>query len=173
MAVQSVLEGLNMSYLSIELGRVKLTDNITEDQRNKIQTALKHYQLELMDDKRKILTEQIKVLITELFQPATVNQYKKFSDYLSKNLFYDYTYLANVFSETEGFTIERFYIESRVERIKELIVYEKSSVTEIAYQLNYSSVSHLCQQFKKVTGQTPSEFKKLCESEDFTWRNCE
>ena len=126
-----------------------------------------------MEDRRKIITEQIKVLILQLFQAPDINLQQKFSDYLSKSLFYDYTYLANIFSETEGSTIERFYIVSRVERVKELIVYEKMNITEIAYELNYSSVSHLCQQFKKVTGQTPSEFKKLCESEDFVWRNCE
>lgn len=173
MAVQSVLEKLDIAYLSVELGRVKLAGNISLEQRNKIQDALKHYQLELMDDKKTILVEQIKVLITDLFHSSNASVHQKFSDYLTKSLFYDYTYLANIFSETEGSTIERFYIVSRVERVKELIVYERSNITEVAYQLNYSSVSHLCQQFKKVTGYTPSEFRKMCESEEFTWRNCE
>ena len=173
MAVQSVLDDLGIAYLSVELGRVKLAGNISFEQRNKIQDALKHYQLELMDDKKTILVEQIKVLITDLFHSSNASVHQKFSDYLTKSLFYDYTYLANIFSEMEGSTIERFYIASRVERVKELIVYERSNITEVAYQLNYSSVSHLCQQFKKVTGYTPSEFRKMCESEEFIWRNCE
>lgn len=173
MAVQSVLEQLGIGYLTIELGRVKLAQDIGPEQMAELQPALQHYQLELMEDRRKIITEQIKVLILEMFHMPEINLHQKFSDYLSKRMFYDYTYLANIFSETEGSTIERFYIVSRVERVKELIVYEKLNITEISYELNYSSVSHLCQQFKKVTGQTPSEFKKLCESEDFVWRNCE
>ena len=173
MAVQSVLEELGIEYLSIDLGRVKLARTIATEVMNKVQHALQHYQLELMEDRKKIMTEQIKVLIVEMLHAPDISVHKKFSDYLSKSLFYDYTYLSNIFSDTEGSTIEKFYIVSRVERVKELLVYEKLHIKEIAYELNYSSVSHLCQQFKKVTGQTPSEFKKLCESADFVWRNCE
>jgi AraC-like DNA-binding protein len=94
----------------------------------------------------------------------------KLSAYLSKKLNYEYTYLSNMFSELEGSTIERFYIVNRIERVKELIVYDDLSLSEIAYQLKFSSVSHLCQQFKKVTGETPSDYKKLCESNDYVWR---
>lgn len=97
----------------------------------------------------------------------------KLSDFLSKKLQYDYTYLANVFSEIEGSTLEKFYIITKIERVKELIIYEGLTVTEISYLLNYSSVAHLSGQFKKVTGYTPSIFKKLWESEQLTWKACE
>jgi AraC-like DNA-binding protein len=96
----------------------------------------------------------------------------KLSHYLSEALHHDYTYLTNIFSDMEDSTIERFYIVTRVEKVKEMIVYERVNITEISYELNYSSVSHLCLQFKKVTGQTPTEFRKLCESPEFIWRNC-
>ncbi|MBC7826603.1 MAG: helix-turn-helix transcriptional regulator [Chitinophagaceae bacterium] len=173
MAVQSVLEGLSIRYSSIELGKVALLEVLSPDQQKKINAALQHYKLELMDDKRKILVERIKILIIELLHSPDNEMRLKLSEYLSKGLHYDYTYLSNIFSEMEGSTIERFYIVTRIERVKELIVYEDLSVTEIAYQLNYSSVSHLCLQFKKVTGQTPSMFRKKCESGDFVWRICE
>lgn len=173
MAVQSVLDGLQISFREIELGRAELNADLSAQQLKQLNEALKHYQLELMDDKKKIMAERVKVLIIELFHSPDANLYERLSDYLSKTLFYDYTYLANVFSETEGTTIERFYIESRVERAKELMVYESMTVTEIAYHLNYSSVSHFSLQFKKVTGQTPSQFKKLCESPGYVWRTCE
>ncbi|MGZ5134153.1 MAG: helix-turn-helix domain-containing protein [Flavitalea sp.] len=150
-----------------------MSQELNLDQQQKLNTALKVYHLELMDDKRKILVERIKVLIIELFNSAENDMRLKLSEYLSRSLHYDYTYLSNIFSELEGSTIERFYIVSRVERAKELIVYEDLSITEIAYQLNYSSVSHLCIQFKKVTSQTPSTFKKNCLSHDFVWRTCE
>ena len=173
MAVQSVLEALQIGYESIELGTVKLQSSITREQQRALNEALKHYRLELMDDKRKILVERIKVLIIDMFRSPGSSLQLRFSEYLSKKLFYDYTYLANIFSELEGYTIERFYITTRIERAKELIVYESLNVTEIAYHLNYSSVAHLCLQFKKVTGQTPSGFKKLCESGLLVWRTCE
>lgn len=173
MAVQSVLERLHIDYLTIELGRVKLAGDITREQQNELNNALLYYQLELMEDRKKILVEQIKVLIIDMFHSSYVDVQVKFSEYLSKSLYYDYTYLANSFSEMEGYTIERFYIVNRIERVKELMVYEALSLTEITYKLNFSSVSHLCLQFKKVTGLTPSMFKKLCESHDYVWRTCE
>lgn len=173
MAVQSVLAELHIDYLKIELGKVELAQDITMEQQKKLNNGLQHYQLEILEDRKKILVERVKVLIIDMFHSSNGDIQVKFSEYLSKNLFYDYTYLANTFSEMEGHTIERFYIVTRIERVKELIVYEALSLTEIAYQLNYSSVSHLCLQFKKVTGQTPSTFKKLCESQDFVWKICE
>ncbi len=173
MAVQTVLESLNIDYVLIQLGKAHLKTNLTGEEQKKLNHALKHYHLELMEDTKKILTEQIKILIIELLQRGPGENHEKLSVYLSKNLHYDYTYLANTFSETEGRTIERFYIENRVERVKELLVYETLNITEIAYKMNFSSVAHLCLQFKKVTGNTPSMFKKLCESESFVWRTCE
>lgn len=173
MAVQSVLEALQIGYLKIELGRAELAADLSPGELQQLNNSLKHYELELMEDRKKILTERIKVLIIDLFHAADTNLYQKFSEYLAKILFYDYTYLANTFSEVEGTTIERFYIETRVERAKELMVYEDMRTTEIAYQLNFASVSHFCLQFKKVTGQTPSQFKKLCGSPGYVWKKCE
>jgi AraC-like DNA-binding protein len=171
MAVQHVLEGLNIGYESIELGQVKLLGNPKPEQLTRINEGLKKYELELMENKKKILVERIKTVIIEMLNASFLESRLKFSEYLSKRLQYDYTYMSNSFSEEEGSTIERFYIEYRVERIKQLIVYEKLSVKEIADQLNFSNVSHLCQQFKKLTGLTPSMFKKLTEKPDFVWKN--
>ncbi len=113
------------------------------------------------------MVEQIKALIIETFHAADSEMHVKLSEYLSKRLLFDYTYLANTFSEKEGMTIERFYIVSRIERVKELMAFEALSIKEIAYQQNFSSVAHLSRQFKKVTGQTLSVFKKLCKSPDY------
>jgi AraC-like DNA-binding protein len=169
MAVQSVLKELKIDYLYIKLGEVKLAAALTPEQQKKLKAALKPYELELMDDKKKVLVEQIKALIIETFHPSAIEMHVKLSEYLSKHLLLDYTYLANTFSELEGMTIERFYIISRIKRVKELIVYEALSIKEIAFQLNFSSVAHLSRQFKKVTGQTLSMFKKLCASPDYVW----
>jgi len=173
MAVQAVLEGLDISFHSLELSSVQLDSPLTAEQKNKVNKGLEYYSLELMNNKKMILVERIKTLIIEKFHTREAEYSLKFSVYLSESLQYDYTYLANIFSEIEGATIERFYIFSRVERVKELMIYETLSIKEIAYQLNYSSVSHLCLQFKKVTGYTPSVFKKLCDSRDLVWRTCE
>ena len=170
MAVQSVLEEHNIPYTKIELGKVVLCGIPTPDEKKQISAGLSRYKLEIMEDRKKILVDRIKTLIIEWTHSSADEKKLKLSEYLSKKLDYDYTYLSNTFSEVEKSTIERFYIVSRVERIKELIMYEDMNVTEIAYQLHYSSVSHLCLQFRKVTGHTPSMFRKLCESEDFVWR---
>jgi AraC-like DNA-binding protein len=163
MAVQTVLEELKIDYLAIELGEVKLATALSPEQQKKLNTALKHYELELMDDKKKVLVEKIKALVIETIHSPAIGTNLKISEYLSKALDYDYTYLANAFSELEDSTIERFYISGRIERVKELIGHG-FSISEISDQLNYSSVAHLSNQFKKVTGQTPSMFKKLCVS---------
>ena len=173
MVVESILRELAIVYNTVQLGKVITPDDLNSDQQKRLNTALKVYHLELMDDKKKILVEQIKILILELFNSSNSDMRVKLSEYLSSSINYDYTYLSNIFSELEGSTIERFYIVSRIERVEELIVYEDLSITEIAYKLNYSNVSHLCLQFKKVTGQTPSTFKKQLEIEDFVWRTCE
>ncbi len=172
MAVESVLQGLGIEYQSVELGRVNLVAPLSTEQQIKLSESLNYYHLELMDDRKKILVEKVKTLIRELFSTAHMPTKLKLSHYLSEALHYDYTYLTNIFSDMEDSTIERFYIVTRVEKVKEMIVYERVNITEISYELNYSSVSHLCLQFKKVTGQTPTEFRKLCESPEFIWRNC-
>src|SRR5690349_19376201 len=117
MAVQGVLKGLKIDYLYIKLGEVKLAAALTPEQQKKLKAALKPYELELMNDKKKVLVDQIKALIIETFHAADSEMHVKLSEYLSKRLLFDYTYLANTFSEKEGMTIERFYIVSRIERV--------------------------------------------------------
>ena len=169
LAVQGILEKLNIEFQSIELGKVKLAEHLTPVQKTRLDAELKLIELELINDKKKIIVERIKTLILELFHSPN-EIYQNLSTYLSHHMEYDYNYISNIFSEEEGNTIERFYIEKRIERVKELIVFESLNVTQIAYRLNFSSASHLCQQFRKVTGITPSTFKKLCATEDFVWR---
>src|SRR5688500_10463982 len=163
MVVKSELEKLGLHYTSVELGEVEVKENITPAQHDRFKEALWNTGLELMDDKKSVLIEKIKKVIVELVhyseEPLTV----KFSEYLGKMLGHDYTYLANLFSEVQGTTIEKFHIAHKIERVKELLVYNELTLTEIAYQMHYSSVSHLSNQFKKVTGLTPSHFKQLRE----------
>ena len=126
-----------------------------------LKTVLLHNGLELMDDKRAILIEQIKNVIIEMVHHSNELIKVNFSDYLSEKLKHDYTYMANLFSEVQGSTIEHFIISHKIERIKELIIYDELNITEIAWKMNYSSVAHLSNQFKKMTGLSPSHFKKL------------
>jgi len=152
---------LGLHYTSVELGEAEIMEDISDVQREQIRTSLLKSGLELMDDKKSVLIDKIKNVIIELVhyseEPLTI----KFSEYLSQKLNYDYTYLANLFSEVQGTTIEKFMISHKIERVKELLVYNELSLTEIAYQMHYSSVAHLSTQFKKVTGLTPSYFKQL------------
>jgi len=171
MAVQAVLEKLDIAYNSIEMGRADLCSPLGIEEYKTLDAALRYYELELMDNKKSILVDQIKVLILEMIRDESIGPPLKFTAYLSRRLGYNYTYISNVFSEAENSTIERHYITQRIERVKELIVYEEMSLKEIAYQLNYSSVSHLCLQFKKVTGNAPSTFKKLCQTPGYAWKN--
>jgi AraC-like DNA-binding protein len=158
--VEEVLQRLNISYEKVELGKVLIASPLSFDQRQLLDIGLEHYELQVMDNPRQILAERIKVSIIEVFHSKNDDLLIKFSEHLSKTLRYDYTYLANVFSEVEGSTIEKFYIQQKIQRVKELIMYEGMGLKEIAYSLNYSSVSHLCKQFKKVTGLTPAGFRK-------------
>jgi AraC-like DNA-binding protein len=169
MAVEAALKAAKISYESVELGRATLESPLTVEQRSELVKELAHYQLELMEDRAKILVERIKTEIISLLAAAHPLQLK-LSVHLSQVLDYNYTYLANVFSEEEGTTLEKYFISQRVERVKELMVYEELSLGNITDRLNFSSVSHLCLQFKKVTGLTPAEFKKRCRSDDFVWR---
>lgn len=163
MVVKDELTKLGLPYSSVELGEAEITESITPDQRDALRAALLKYGLELMDDKKSVLIQKIKTLIIELVhyseEPLSIN----LSTYLAEKLDYDYTYLANLFSEVQGITIEKFFISHKIERVKELLVYNELTLTAIAYKLHYSSVAHLCTQFKKVTGLTPSHFKSLKE----------
>lgn len=172
MAVRSVLEEMSIPYQKIELGSAVLEKALDAEELQKLNDCLKRYELELMSDRKKILTERIKTLIIEMLHSEQMDEGLKLSIFIGKNMSYDYTYLANIFSEVEGSTIERFYIESRIDRAKELMVYEGLTVKQIAYELNYSSVSHLSLQFKKVTGYTPVDFKRRCEAGDLIWKTC-
>jgi len=161
MVVKDELTKLGLHYTTVELGEANILEKISPEQLEQFKVALLRSGLELMDDKRSVLIEKIKNIIVELVhyseEPLTI----KFSVYLSQQLNHDYTYLANLFSEVQGTTIEQFLIAHKIERVKELLVYDQLNLTEIAYSMHYSSVAHLSAQFKKVTGLTPSHFKKL------------
>lgn len=159
--VKAALDKLGLHYVTLDLGEVDIKENITPEQRTVLKIALQDSGLELMDDKRAVLIEKIKKTIIEMVHHTDVEAKTNFSDFLSKKLGHNYTYLANIFSEVQGTTIEQFVILHKVERIKELILYGELNITEIAWKMNYSSVAHLSNQFKKMTGLTPSHFKQL------------
>lgn len=117
--------------------------------------------LELLDDKKSILIERIKSVIIEMIHYSDEVPKVNYSDYISQKLDYDYTYLSNVFSEVKGTTIQQFIINHKIEKVKELLLYDELNLTEISYRLHYSSVAHLSNQFKKVTGLSPTFFKTL------------
>lgn len=161
MVVKDELKKLGLHYIFVEMGVVDIMEDITNEQREQIKEALAKSGLELMDDKKSVLIEKIKNVIIELVHYGDELPKTNFSDYLSQKLNYDYTYMANLFSEVQGITIEKFMISHKIERVKELIIYDELNITEIAWKMNYSSVAHLSNQFKKVTGLTPSHFKQL------------
>jgi AraC-like DNA-binding protein len=161
MVVKDELRKLGIACSNISLGQVELAEEISRPQLENIRTALKQSGLELMDDKKSVLIEKIKDIVIEMVHYEDELPKVNFSDYLTEKLGYNYTYLANLFSETEGTTIEHFIIIHKIERVKELIIYDELNLTEIAWKLHYSSVSHLSNQFKKITGLTPSFFKSL------------
>jgi AraC-like DNA-binding protein len=159
--VREVFKKLGMHYIIVDMGIVDLMEDITTEQRNQIRIALYESGLELMDDKKAILIEKIKNAIIEMVHYNDELPKTNFSDYLSEKLNYDYTYLANLFSDVQGTTIENFVILHKIERVKELIIYDEINLSEIAWKMHYSSVAHLSNQFKKITGLTPSHFKNL------------
>jgi AraC-like DNA-binding protein len=161
MAVKEELKKLGLHFIVVELGEVEIMEKISAEQRVLLQTGLLNSGLELMDDRRSVLIERIKNVIIEMVHHSDEEIRVNFSHYLSEKLNHDYTYLANLFSEVQGTTIEQFIIAHKIERIKELIIYGELNITEIAWKMNYSSVAHLSNQFKKMTGLTPSHFKKL------------
>ena len=161
MVVKAELEKLGLHYVDVKIGEADIIDNIQPEQLQQLNKALKKSGLLLMDDKKSILVEKIKSVIIELVHYTDEQIKINLSDYLHEKLNYDYTYLANLFSEVKGITIERFYLTHKIEKVKELIIYDELNLTEIAYRMHYSSVAHLSNQFKKFTGLTPSHFKKL------------
>jgi len=160
--VKSELEKLGLHYTSINLGVAEITEDITPEKRNMLDFNLKKSGLSLIEDKKGMLVEKIKNVIIELVHYSEDLIIKvNFSDYLSEKLNYDYTYLANLFSEHQELTIEHYFLNHKIERVKELLIYDELNITEIAYKMHYSSVAHLSNQFKKITGLTPSHYKHL------------
>jgi AraC-like DNA-binding protein len=161
MVVKSELEKLGLHYTTVDLGEAEVFETLSAKQLENLSTELKKSGLELMDDKKSILVEKIKTVIIELVHYTDEQIKINLSDYISEKLDYDYTYLANLFSEVKGTTIEQFYLGHKIEKVKELLVYNELNLTEIADKLHYSSVAHLSNQFKKMTGLTPSYFKHM------------
>jgi AraC-like DNA-binding protein len=161
MVVKSELDGLGLHPTILELGEVEIRENISGKVYADLKLALHRSGLELLYDKKAALIEKIKAVVVEMVHYNEEVPKINFSDYLSEKLNYDYTYLSNLFSETKGITIEHFIISHKIERVKELLVYNELTLSEISWKLGYSSVSHLSNQFKKVTGLTPSFFKKM------------
>ena len=161
MAVHQELERLGIRNAVVDLGLIEILDGITAEQRLELKANLLKTGLELLDDKKSILIEKIKNAVTEMIHHTESLQKENFSDYISRKLGYDYTYLANTFSEVKGITLQQFIIINKIEKVKELLLYDELNLTEISYKLNYSSVAHLSTQFKKITGLSPSFYKQL------------
>jgi len=161
LVVKSELEKMGLHHTRIELGETEIMEDLSPSQLKVLDTGLRKSGLELMDDKKSILVEKIKAIIIELVH-NTDDQIKiNLSDHLSEKLNHNYTYLSNLFSEVKGMTIEHFYLAHKIEKVKELLVYDELNLTQIAFKMHYSSVAHLSNQFKKMTGLTPSHFKNL------------
>jgi len=159
--VKSEIKKLGLNPILIELGEVEISEIIVHEQRRQLNVNLQKLGLELLDNKKSMIIESIKTRIIELVHYSDKRLKVKLSFYLSDKLKYDYTYLANLFSENQGITIEQFLLNHKIERVKELLVYNEISLTEIADKMQYSSVAHLSNQFKKLTGLTPSRYKLL------------
>jgi AraC-like DNA-binding protein len=161
MVVKTELEKLGLSYSRIELGETEIIGDISPAQLNDLDIALRQSELELLNDHKAILVEKIKTIIIDQVHHIDDQVKVNFSDFLSEKLNHNYTYLANIFSDIVGVTIEQFYISHKIEKVKELLAYGDLNLSEIAWKLHYSSVAHLSFQFKKKTGMTPSQFKNL------------
>lgn len=161
LAVKEELKKLGLHFIVVDLGEVEIMETISNDKRELLKKGLNKYGLELMEDKKAILIERIKNIIIQMIHHSEEVVKVNFSEFLSEKLNHNYTYLANLFSEVQGTTIEHFIISHKIERIKELIIYDELNITEIAWKMNYSSVAHLSTQFKKITGLSPSHFKSL------------
>ncbi len=161
MVVKDELKKMGLWYVFVDLGTVEVREEMTEEQRQLLKTNLLKSGLELLDDNRSILIERIKNVVIEMIHYDEELPRINFSDFISQKIGYDYTYLSNIFSEVTGSTLQQYIIKHRIEKVKELLLYDELSLTEIAYRLQYSSVAHLSNQFKKVTGLTPSFYKLL------------
>ncbi|MCF2489316.1 AraC family transcriptional regulator [Dyadobacter sp. CY347] len=167
LCVKDELRRLRIGFLKIELGSVNLTKNITADKQQHLKERLAKSGLELIEDKKSILIEKIKGVIIEMVHFTEDMPKTNYSDYISKKLGYDYTYLSNLFTAAKGIDIQHYIIHHKIERVKELLQYKELNLTEISYMLHYSSVSHLSNQFKKVTGISPSVYN--LRNQNRTW----
>jgi len=161
MMVKAELQNLGLHFVVVELGTVEILENITQAQHDQLNNNLKRSGLELLDDKRGILIERIKNVVVEMIHYSDEVPNVNFSDYVSEKLGYDYVYLSNLFSEVKGITIQTYIIQHKIEKAKELILYDELNLSEIAFKLHYSSVAHLSNQFKKITGLTPTFFRSI------------
>jgi YesN/AraC family two-component response regulator len=161
MVVKEELAKLGIEYTTLELGEVDINSPLTIELHDELKKRLKEFGLDLIDDRKNVLIQRIKNIIVEMVHYADNPLPVNFSVYLSEKLNHDYTYMANIFSEVQGTTIEKFIISHKIERVKELLLYNELNLTEIADLMHYSSVAHLSAQFRKVTGLTPSCFKQL------------
>jgi len=161
MVVKSVFENIGINPIVVELGEVELENDIDENQKQELLKSLRGIGFDLIDDRKSKTIDKIKTLIIDLVQNKNNDLKSNLSDYISQELHQDYNTLSNLFSEVENTTIEKYFMNQKIEKVKELIIYDELSLSEIAYSLNYSSVSHLSNQFKKITGFSPTYFKNL------------
>ncbi|NIO42901.1 MAG: helix-turn-helix domain-containing protein [Burkholderiales bacterium] len=160
--IENVLNEVNLKPTSVTLGEIDFGDaEVDADRLEEFRSKIEPLGFELINDRKGRLIENIKKCVIALIQQQDALEKTKISDLLGSHLHHDYTYLSNLFSAVEGVTIEQYFISQKIEKTKELLVYDELTLTEIAYRLGYSSVAHLSRQFKKVTGMTPSQFKRL------------
>ena len=159
--VKAELRKLGLHFIVVDLGEIEIMEELSSEGRLELKAALFNIGFELMDDKKAILIDRISSIIIDMVHNSNQVSNLNFSEFLSKKLGHHYNYLSNIFSEVKGITIQQFMIIHKIERIKELLMYNELNLTEISYLLNYSSVAHLSNQFKKITGLTPSQFKQL------------
>lgn len=159
-AVSNILQELDLPYSSIKLGEVELTSSLSVETKNTLSKALQNSGFSLINDRRSQLIEQMKTLVVDKIHHSSEELDIKWTDYISEKLHLDYKYLSSLFSSVESITFEQYIINQKIERVKELIVYDELNLSEIAFKLNYSSVAYLSNQFKKITGMTPTQFKK-------------
>ena len=173
MIVKKILDELNLPHTKIELGIVELKNIISSEEKKKLNVSLLPWSLYLINDPKEILIEKIKNCVTQMVQDNMIVSSIKTSYYLSKNLNYNYTYLANVFYQVTGQYLSDYIVFNKIEKVKELLTYDNLNISEIAWKMNYSSVSHLSNQFVKVTGIRPSQFKKNAEISFISLNNIE